>query len=158
MIDLMSLERLVVSMYKILVPVDGSEPASRAVQEAVSIASGKKDAEITLLYVSPSPVYFPFYSMVGPSLDADVKEVEEREGNQMLDKTIEKASKDTAAVFRKKHLYGIAAQEICDYANDTKKDLIIMGNRGMGAFGQMILGSVSNKVLQLAKCPVMIVK
>ncbi|MCQ2008799.1 MAG: universal stress protein [Sporolactobacillus sp.] len=145
-------------MYKILVPVDGSEPANRAVHEAVSIASGKKDAEITLLYVSPSPVYFPFYSMVGPSLDADVKEVEEREGNQMLDDTIEKASKDTSVTFRKKHLYGIAAQEICDYANDTKKDLIIMGNRGMGAFGQMILGSVSNKVLQLAQCPVMIVK
>ncbi|MCO7126224.1 universal stress protein [Sporolactobacillus shoreicorticis] len=145
-------------MYKILVPVDGSEPANRAVNEAVSIASGKKDAEITLLYVSPSPVYFPFYSMVGPSLDADVKEVEEREGNQMLDDTIKKASKGTSVTFRKKHLYGIAAQEICDYANDTKKDLIIMGNRGMGAFGQMILGSVSNKVLQLAQCPVMIVK
>lgn len=145
-------------MYKILVPIDGSEPASRAVQEAVSIASGKKDAEITLIYVSPSPVYFPFYSMVGPSLDADVKEIEEKEGNQMLDDIIEKASKNTKVTFRKKHLYGIAAQEICDYANDTKKDLIIMGNRGMGAFGQVILGSVSNKVLHLAQCPVMIVK
>ncbi|MCO7174553.1 universal stress protein [Sporolactobacillus kofuensis] len=145
-------------MYKILVPVDGSEPASRAVQEAVSIASGKAEAEITLLYVSPSPIYFPYYSMVGPSLDANVKEIEEQEGNKMLDDIIKKNVQDTKVKFRKKHLYGIAAQEICDYATDTKKDLIVMGNRGMGAFGQVILGSVSNKVLNLAKCPVMIVK
>ncbi|WP_188801790.1 universal stress protein [Sporolactobacillus putidus] len=145
-------------MYRILVPVDGSEPATRAVKEAVTIAEGKKEAEITLIYVSPSPVYFPFYSMVGPSLDADVKEVEEKEGNQMLESIIEKESKSAKAKFHKKHLYGIAAQEICDYANDTKMDLIVMGNRGMGAFGQVILGSVSNKVLHLADCPVMIVK
>lgn len=145
-------------MYEILVPVDGSEPAARAVKEAVSIAEGKKDVEITLIYVSPSPVYFPFYSMVGPSLDADVKEVEEKEGNHMLDDIIEKESRNTKVLFKKKHLYGIAAQEIVDYANDTKQDLIVMGNRGMGAFGQVILGSVSNKVLHLAKCPVMIVK
>jgi nucleotide-binding universal stress UspA family protein len=145
-------------MYQILVPVDGSKPAARAVKEAVVVAEGKKDAEITLIYVSPSPVYFPFYSMVGPSLDADVKEVEEKEGNQMLDDIIAEESKHTNVTFKKKHLYGIAAQEICDYANDTKKDLIVMGNRGMGAFGQVILGSVSNKVLHLANCPVMIVK
>jgi nucleotide-binding universal stress UspA family protein len=150
--------RLVADMYEILVPVDGSDPARRAVKEAVSIAEGKKDVEITLLYVSPSPVYFPFYSMVGPSLDADVKEVEEKEGNQMLDDLITEESKSANVTFKKKHLYGIAAQEICDYANDTKKDLIVMGNRGMGAFGQVILGSVSNKVLHLANCPVMIVK
>ncbi len=150
--------RLVVRMYRILVPVDGSEPASRALREAVTIAEGKQEAEITLIYVSPSPVYFPFYSMVGPSLDADVKEVEEKEGNQMLDELIEKESANTNIKFHKKHLYGIAAQEICDYANDTKIDMIVMGNRGMGAFGQVILGSVSNKVLHLADCPVMIVK
>ncbi|WP_100487526.1 universal stress protein [Sporolactobacillus pectinivorans] len=145
-------------MYEILVPVDGSAPALRAVDEAVAIAEGKKDVDITLIYVSPSPVYFPFYSMVGPSLDADVKEVEEKEGNQMLDDIIEKASEHTKVKFKKKHLYGIAAQEITDFANDTKKDLIVMGNRGMGAFGQVMLGSVSNKVLHLANCPVMIVK
>ncbi|BBN98507.1 universal stress protein [Sporolactobacillus terrae] len=145
-------------MYKILVPVDGSDPAMRAVDEALAIASGKKEAEITLLYVSPSPVYFPFYSMVGPSLDADVKEVEEREGNQMLDDIIAKAVAPKSVTLRKKHLYGIAAQEICDYASDTKKNMIVMGHRGMGAFGQVMLGSVSNKVLQLASCPVLIVK
>ncbi|RYL89797.1 universal stress protein [Sporolactobacillus sp. THM7-4] len=145
-------------MYKILVPVDGSEPASRALKEALALAEGKKDPEITLMYVSPSPVYFPYYSMVGPSLDADAKEVEEKQGNEMLDSLIQKESKNSKAKFVKKHLYGIAAQEITDYANDTKTDMIVMGNRGLGAFGQAILGSVSNKVLHLANCPVMIVK
>ncbi|RYM04601.1 universal stress protein [Sporolactobacillus sp. THM7-7] len=145
-------------MYKILVPVDGSEPASRAVKEAVVIAEGKEHTEITLMYVSPSPVYYPYFATVGPSIEADVKEVEEKEGNKLLDSIIEKESANTKAAFRKKHLYGIAAKEICDYANDTKQDMIVMGNRGLGAFGQVILGSVSNKVLNLAHCPVLIVK
>ncbi|MFT8361801.1 MAG: universal stress protein [Sporolactobacillus sp.] len=144
-------------MLKIVVPIDGSEPANRALDQALTIAEGKNDVEITLLYVSPSPVYFPYYSMVGPSLSEDAKEVEEREGNQMLDDIADK--KMAAHVkFVKRHLYGIVAQQICDYANDTKADLVVMGNRGMGAFGQMMLGSVSNKVLHLANCPVMIVK
>ncbi|CAM3046544.1 universal stress protein [Sporolactobacillus spathodeae] len=145
-------------MLKIVVPVDGSEPANRALDQALNVAEGKKDAEVTLLYVSPSPVYFPYYSMVGPSLNEDAKEVEEREGNQMLDDLVAKRSAKTNVKFVKRHLYGIVAQQICDYANDTKTDLIVMGNRGMGAFGQMMLGSVSNKVLHLANCPVLIVK
>lgn len=152
------LGRLVVSMFKIVVPIDGSEPAARALDQAIVLSEGKKDVQITLLYVSPSPVYFPYYSMVGPSLNADAKEVEEREGNQMLDDIISKKGTVANVQFKKKHLYGIVAQQIVDYAGDTKTDLVVMGNRGMGAFGQVMLGSVSNKVLHLAACPVTIVK
>ncbi|MFT8871476.1 MAG: universal stress protein [Sporolactobacillus sp.] len=144
-------------MFKIVVPIDGSEPAGRALDEALALAEGKEEVEVTLLYVSPSPIYFPYYSMVGPSLSADAKEIEEREGNKLLDDLVA-AKSQTNVKFVKKHLYGIVAQQICDYANDTKTDLIVMGQRGLGAFGQMLLGSVSNKVLQLAQSPVVIVK
>ncbi|WKB34996.1 universal stress protein [Terrilactibacillus sp. S3-3] len=145
-------------MYKILVPVDGSEPAERALDEAIDLAEGKgPDTLVTLLYVSPSPIYFPYYSMVGPSLDADVKEVEEKQGNELLNSLVKKIEGKTKAKLETKHLYGIAAQEIVNYADDTKVNMIVMGNRGMGAFGKVILGSVSSKVLHLAECPVVIV-
>ena len=39
-----------------------------------------------------------------------------------------------------------------------KADTIVMGNRGMGQFAEILLGSVGNKVISFAKCPVVIVK
>lgn len=144
-------------MYKLLVPVDGSEPSKRAVKAATDIASGKEQAEITILYVSPSSVYFPYHAPM-LSVDDDLLEIEKKQGNELLEETIKEASATSKATFKKKHLYGNAAKEIVEYADDTKQNMIVMGNRGMGAFGQMILGSVSNKVLHLSKCPVLIVK
>ncbi|WCK53707.1 universal stress protein [Aneurinibacillus sp. Ricciae_BoGa-3] len=56
------------------------------------------------------------------------------------------------------HLAGFAAEGICHLANREGYDLIVIGSRGLGAIGEMILGSVSHKVLHQALCPVVIVK
>jgi nucleotide-binding universal stress UspA family protein len=53
---------------------------------------------------------------------------------------------------------GDAASNIVVYARNGGFDTIIMGSRGVGRFKEMVLGSVSNKVLHHAKCSVMIVK
>jgi len=53
---------------------------------------------------------------------------------------------------------GDHAQVIIDVANKNNYDLIIMGNRGLGAFKELLLGSVSFKVMHHARCPVMIVR
>src|SRR5690625_724782 len=47
---------------------------------------------------------------------------------------------------------------ICEYAENKKIELIIMGSRGLGNIKKLFLGSVSNYVIQHAKCPVMIIK
>ena len=54
--------------------------------------------------------------------------------------------------------YGNPAEEIAAYARKNNVDMIIMGTRGLSAIKEVFLGSVSHKVLQLASCPVVLVK
>ena len=49
------------------------------------------------------------------------------------------------------------AEEICDYARKHRHDLIIMSSQGRGSLSQFILGSVVQKVMQLAPCAVMVI-
>ena len=53
---------------------------------------------------------------------------------------------------------GDPASKIIGYSEMEKFDIIIMGSRGMGKFKELILGSVSNKILHHAKCSVMVVR
>lgn len=53
---------------------------------------------------------------------------------------------------------GDASSEILHYADKNNIDLIVIGARGLGKFKQLLLGSVSNKVITHSHCPVLIVK
>ena len=53
---------------------------------------------------------------------------------------------------------GDAAKTICSYQEKTDIDLIIIGSRGHGGLKKLILGSVSDKVTNSAKCPVLVAK
>jgi nucleotide-binding universal stress UspA family protein len=53
---------------------------------------------------------------------------------------------------------GDPAEEVVTFAKDRKADLIICGNRGFGKLKSMVLGSVSNKITQLAECSCLTVK
>ena len=53
---------------------------------------------------------------------------------------------------------GDPASAIAEYAKANAVDLIVMGRRGLGAIGGLLLGSVSHKVTQLAPCACMTVR
>lgn len=53
---------------------------------------------------------------------------------------------------------GDAAPRIAEYAKKAKADLVVMGARGLGAFGALVFGSVSRKVAGAVKCPALIVR
>jgi nucleotide-binding universal stress UspA family protein len=53
---------------------------------------------------------------------------------------------------------GTVVQEIVDFASQEKVDLIILGTRGLGGFKRMLMGSVSNGVVNHAGCSVLVVK
>jgi nucleotide-binding universal stress UspA family protein len=55
-------------------------------------------------------------------------------------------------------LEGSAAEAILEVASTRKSDLIVMGSRGLGTLSGLLLGSQSQKVVQHANCPVLIVK
>ena len=124
------------SIKKILVPVDGSVSGCKAVDEAIFLAS-KCHAKMDFVYVAseinkdiPSHLVF---DRIWTKLPADIK----------ADKHVET---------------GIIYKAILKVAEAEGSDMIIMGSRGLGLFKGALLGSVSQKVVEHAKIPVMVIK
>ncbi|MCW4035180.1 MAG: universal stress protein, partial [Candidatus Bathyarchaeota archaeon] len=78
---------------------------------------------------------------------------------KVLDDAVKKAHKIKPELnVSKKLLRGRAADEIVKEANSGGFDLIVIGSRGLGGIKEFFLGSVSDRVADEAKCPVLIVK
>ena len=139
---------------KILVPVDGSENSFRALEHAIFLATKIQEAKITALYVIEDPPSFYIYSpKIIKKLHADY----ERQYTKILERCKEMADKSGINI-NTVLIEGDPASKIIGYSEMEKFDIIIMGSRGMGKFKELIVGSVSNKVLHHAKCSVMLVR
>ena len=147
-------------MFKnILVPVDGSDYSLAAAQTAVKMAETHQST-ITLLHIvnhsqllnmgSPLPQSMPLVTDV---MISGLNEV----GHKTIEGILEKLGPLTVPV-ETEVTWGNAAQVIVDLANEHICDLIIMGSRGLSPISGMLMGSVSDRVVQLAKCPVMVIK
>ena len=79
------------------------------------------------------------------------------ESAKILDQSRALAQKSGVAI-NAVMLEGDTAQGIVDYARKGGFDMIVMGSRGLGTLKDIVLGGVSSKVMQRAKCPVLIVK
>lgn len=142
--------------HKILVPFDGSEHSERALHEVIKICRGlEKEYQVTLMHIVP--LSLKDVHLLLDETDINVDGMINRQGEQLLAKAA--AELKEAGI---KHdidvKVGDPAQEICIQSKFENYDLIVMGSRGMGYFKELMLGSVSHKVLQNAHCPVLIVK
>ena len=148
---------------KILVPLDGSDHADKALDAALDLAEAYS-AEIFLLSV----VHVPPSAYAAPPLSAKTsfltsirnyeKEIE-ASLKRVLSEAIEKAKKLTPYVkISTKLVEGNPADKIVEIANEENIDIIIMGHRGLSGIRRLVLGSVSNQVVDEASCPVLIVK
>lgn len=156
----------------ILVPVDGSEHANKAVELAADMAS-KYGAKLTLLQVllhgklpddirklSSKPGRTEPAMAVGAGYvePSEPVEVLEDIADKLLEKA-EQAARDAGATdIDKIKTGGVASEEILNHADQTGADLIVMGSRGLGGLKGLMIGSVSHKVQNLAKCSVITVK
>ena len=139
---------------KILVPVDGSEPALKAVRHALSLLGQGLNASLVLVTVQ-EPVYL-YEVMLAPDADA-LERVTGAVGVKALAGAL--ALCDAAGVtYESEIASGDAAQLILDLAGARKCDAIVMGARGQGAVKSALFGSVSQRVLQDATVPVTVVK
>ncbi|KAF6573896.1 universal stress protein [Paenibacillus polymyxa] len=141
------------SEYKhILVAIDGSEHAMRALETAKTLSKQLQgNPHLTVLHVNPA------LSMNEPPIGVDVDEQIEEEGRHILEPASDYL-KDADIPCRMLAGHGNPASIICEIADQEKVDLIIMGTRGKGLVSEMILGSVSHHVIQHAPCPVLTVK
>jgi len=70
----------------------------------------------------------------------------------------EEALRGKVAVVHRAVTFGTASEEIVAAANEPGVDLVVVGARGLGAIKRLILGSVSERVVHHAQCPVLVVK
>lgn len=138
---------------KILVPTDGSDNSKQAFAIAVQMAQ-QFHSEIELLHVTFTPEALGYVLSTGVAV---VQEQFDINGEQSLLSTLN--SIDTGNVqILKKQLPGHPASVILQEITEEKIDLVIMGSRGYGPISGSLLGSVSQRVLHNARCPVLIVK
>ena len=144
-------------MRKLLVPVDGSGSAMRALACALTFGNVLQEGEIHLLNVRMPIMDFDMAAGGSPSLADQTSEAHLAAGARLLDTAI--ALLDRANV---RHLEAVRMGEpascIADYARDNHCDAIVMGTRGLGPVAGLVMGSVAMKVVHLVEIPVTLVK
>jgi len=170
----------------ILIANDGSEHAYKAMSIAANLAS-TYNAKLIILHVlmhgkvpegfrrmaevehlmDPEKPQITEVSNVPSTLAATLHNMEshidehhfyEYLGNNIIADSRRMAAENGVKNVVTQIAVGDAASKIVQHANDEHADLIVMGPRGLGEIKGMLLGSVTNKVTQLAKCPCLTVR
>jgi universal stress protein A len=140
---------------KILVPIDFSSHATHALGVAADLA-GRYQASVTVTHV-----YEPIVYTVPESLITYMQEQTPQVLGE-LQKMLDKAQHDARALgvqhVDTKLLQGGAASELVRFADEGGYDLIVIGTHGRSGISHLLLGSVAEKVIRSAHCPVMTVR
>ncbi len=136
----------------ILLGVDGSEHALHAAKTVGDLARNMKSKSLRIVVAfEPVPSY-----LGEPNLQAAIS-ARMKEAETILQKALEAVGEIPGEVHTDL-LEGSPAETILDVANTRKSDLIVIGSRGLGRLTGVLLGSQSQKVVQHAPCPVLIVR
>jgi nucleotide-binding universal stress UspA family protein len=147
-------------MFKnILIAVDGSDHAERAVEEAVDLAK-VTGASLTAVTAIPDIAPWVYVGGYGGSISPpmsldDLHAQSRREHERMLDDVLERLA--SGVEVKRAVVQGPPAQAILEQAKSGGHDLIVMGSRGRGELRSLLLGSVSHHVLQASAVPVLVV-
>jgi len=146
---------------KILVPLDGSELAESVLPHVETIARGCSVVDIILLRVCDAPSILADYpESKGRSWEKHVEQMTtnaEQQCNIYLG-NMEKQLRDQGFNVKIESRLGKPAEEIVDFANKNKVDLIIMASHGRSGVSRWAYGSVADKVLRSTCVPVLLVK
>ena len=139
------------TLTRILLPTDFSESAEQAHDYARGLAR-QLGASVHLLHVVPDPAIQNWSGEAVPAI-SDMAERWRATAERRLDE-IRMDGLQTVRTVRVGHAF----VEILQYAADNKVDLIVMGTHGRGPVEHLLLGSVAEKVVRKATCPVLTVK
>ncbi|MBN2307645.1 MAG: universal stress protein [Candidatus Hydrogenedentes bacterium] len=136
---------------RILFPTDFSELSNRALPYAASLCR-RFDATLVLLHASEVPIVLPEFmpdtaATVGTEMEERAQECLERMRGELEGIRVEPVAKT-----------GVAYREICQTVQEDHVDLVVMPTHGRSGFGHVLFGSVAEKVVRLARCPVLTVR
>lgn len=140
----------------ILVATDFSQSSARTLDYAKALA-GRFDAALHLLHVVEDPVitsaWSEAYALDMSGLQGRMRQDAERRLGEMGAALASTGIKVTTEV-----LIGPAARTIVGAAGDRASDLIVMGTHGRSGISHLLLGSVAERVVRMATCPVLTVR
>ncbi|MEW5770913.1 MAG: universal stress protein [Pseudomonadota bacterium] len=140
--------------YKILLPVDGPRSSANAARHVAGLAVLIKDLEVHLVNVQPLGDDW----MTRRTLKAEELDRLEREWAETALAPARETLAAAGIACREHFTQGEVAQSIARLAGELGCDQIVMGTRGLGSLGDLLMGSVATKVLHLAGLPVTLVK
>ena len=139
---------------KILVPVDFSSHSARALEMAIDLAKSF-GAKLHLLHCYSINVgaISPYGLVIPESFDRDIREAAQRQLAQWRERATAKkveAETEVSPVF--------PSEAIANTAERIGADLIVMGTRGLSGVKHVLLGSVAERTVRIAPCPVLTLK
>lgn len=155
-------------MKKILVAVDGSEKANKAVKKAAEVAEDLK-LDVTVIHVfndsESTQIPINKFNEVASYLSAESLQKLKKEHKNNLEDERQKIVDREAKFFEEQGmevekvlLYGDPADKVCEYAEENDFDLIVVADKGRGKVEKFLLGSISDKIVRHSKVSVMVVK
>ncbi len=141
-------------MYKkILIPTDGSDTSEKAAEHGVRLAKAV-GAEVLCLYVIDISA---FTGIPTEAIWENMRGLLEDEGKKAVD-AIEAMAKKYNVKFDSMIKEGIPAEDIAKAAREKAVDVIVMGTAGRSGLDKFLLGSVTEKVMRTAPCPVLVIR
>lgn len=143
---------------RILIPTDGSEQASAAIDEGIEMAK-QHDATVHAVYVvEPIPLgRYPSGMEAAGKEWGDVVDEQKGEGEQALATIAERGEAAGVDVVESIE-YGKPSQEIIEYVDEHDVDAIVMGTHGRSGVDRLVIGSVAEKVVRKSEVPVLTVR
>jgi universal stress protein A len=137
-------------IHKIICPTDFSEPSSKGLEAAIEMAE-RFSAELIVVHAIT-----PMTTAAEHSLPSAFKDLEEK-ARKALEKIIGEKVPGTLRS-RIRLVYGRPADEIVQAAEDEGADMIVIATHGQTGWARFFFGSVAEKVVRLAECPVLTVR
>lgn len=136
---------------RFIVAVDGSDESDEAVRYAASLAE-PLGAEVELVHAITPEIY----SDEGQVLIEDMSDAEERAETVLTESA--QVAEEAGVEATTESLYGDAAEEVADYADETDSDAVFVGHRGVSTEYEDVVGSVAQELVRKATVPVTVVR
>jgi nucleotide-binding universal stress UspA family protein len=143
------------NIQRILAPTDFSELSKQGLTSALELAE-TFGAKLLLLHVVEPPPY-PVEGIVPSHLGATLLDDLERQASRDLAQMLAETHGSKVEVTRRV-VVGIPYRKIVDVAEEEKSDLIVMTTHGRTGLSHLVMGSVTEKIVRTAPCPVLTIR
>ena len=142
-------------MYRILVAVDGSGHGERTLDKVGELAAALTSASIHVLTVQEAPI---LYGEIAAYMTQEKAEQYARAAGERIVTAAAERLRASGRTCTAEAAIGDIAPTIVERGRALHCNVIVLGTRGMGAIGNLVLGSVATKVVHLSAIPVMLVR